>query len=87
MMNTQRSKILRYLGTLGAIVLIAPLLVACSKPLPVSIHGVNYTVEPFSYVLTDPSDPKNTIGGELIESTQLAARCAAMNWRGNGSRG
>ncbi|MES2759192.1 MAG: DUF3304 domain-containing protein [Pseudomonadota bacterium] len=49
-------------------VLVAPLIVACSKPVPVSIHGVNYTVEPFSYVLTDPNDPKNTGGGELIES-------------------
>lgn len=61
-------ELLRFLGTISAMVLIGPLIVACSKPLPVSIHGVNYTVEPFSYVLTDPNEPKNTAGGEMIES-------------------
>ncbi len=51
-----------------AVFLIAPMLVACSESVPVSIHGVNYTVDPFSYVVTDPNDPKNTGGGELVES-------------------
>jgi hypothetical protein len=68
MMDIQRLKLLRFRGAISSIFLIAPMLVACSKPLPVSIHGVNYTVEPFSYVVTDPNDPKNTGGGELIES-------------------
>ncbi len=67
-MFIKRWKLLRFLGTISAMILVAPLIVACSKPVPVSIHGVNYTVEPFSYVLTDPNDPKNTGGGELIES-------------------
>lgn len=67
-MDIQRLKLLRVRGAISAIFLTAPLLAACSKSLPVSIHGVNYTVEPFSYVITDPNDPKNTGGGELIES-------------------
>lgn len=53
---------------LGVCFLSAPILVACAKPtLPVSIHGVNYSGEVFSYVLVDPNDPKNTGGGELID--------------------
>jgi hypothetical protein len=47
----------------------APILAACGKPsIPVSIHGVNYSVEPFSFVLKDPVDPKNEGGGELVDS-------------------
>ena len=45
------------------------ILAACGKSsLPVSIHGVNYSVEPFSFVLNDPVDPKNQGGGELVDS-------------------
>jgi hypothetical protein len=44
-------------------------LAACGKSsIPVSIHGVNYSVEPFSFVLKDPVDPKNEGGGELVDS-------------------
>ena len=47
----------------------APILAACGKSsLPVSIHGVNYSVEPFSFVLNDPVDPKNQGSGELVDS-------------------
>ncbi|WP_426175445.1 phospholipase effector Tle1 domain-containing protein [Massilia sp. TWR1-2-2] len=67
-MNIHPLNWLKLRGVVCAILFISPLLAACSKPLPVSIHGVNYTVEPFSYVLTDPNDPKNTGGGELIDS-------------------
>jgi hypothetical protein len=67
-MNIHPLNWLKLRGAICAILFISPLLAACSKPLPVSIHGVNYAVEPFSYVLTDPNDPKNTGGGELIES-------------------
>lgn len=46
-----------------------PILAACEKSsIPVSIHGVNYSVEPFSFVLKDPVDPKNEGGGELVDS-------------------
>jgi hypothetical protein len=45
------------------------LLVACAKStLPVSIHGVNYSAEPFSFVLRDPGDSKNKGDGELVDS-------------------
>lgn len=67
-MDIHRSKFFQLRRVFGTSILIMPMLVACSKSLPVSIHGVNYTVDPFSYVVTDPSDPKNTGGGELIES-------------------
>jgi hypothetical protein len=33
----------------------------------VSIHGVNYTGQTFSYVIEDPANSKNSGGGELIE--------------------
>jgi hypothetical protein len=36
--------------------------------LPVSIHGVNYGVEPFSFVVIDPVDATNTGNGELVDS-------------------
>lgn len=53
---------------LGILCLCGPFLVACAKPtLPVSIHGVNYSGEAFSYVVVDPNDPKNTGGGELVD--------------------
>ena len=46
-----------------------PLLAACGKSaLPVSIHGVNYSVEPFSFELRDPNNPKNRGDGELVDS-------------------
>ena len=53
----------------GAWLLSLPLLVACGKSaLPVSIHGVNYSVEPFSFELRDPNNPKNRGDGELVDS-------------------
>jgi hypothetical protein len=33
---------------------------------PVSVHGVNYSNEEFSYTVEDPDDAKNKAGGELI---------------------
>lgn len=45
-----------------------PLLTGCAKAtVPVSIHGVNYTGQTFSYVIEDPDNIKNRGGGELIE--------------------
>jgi hypothetical protein len=35
--------------------------------IPVNIHGVNYTAEPFQYVISDPEAPANTAGGEHVE--------------------
>ncbi|MDB5935882.1 MAG: hypothetical protein JWQ01_3226 [Massilia sp.] len=53
---------------LAACCLSIPMLVACAKPnLPVSLHGVNYSGETFSYIVADPDDPKNTGGSGLIE--------------------
>jgi hypothetical protein len=52
-----------------ACILSTPLLAACAKPpLPVSIHGVNYSAEPFSFVLQDPADTRNHGDGELVDS-------------------
>lgn len=45
------------------------LLTGCAKAtVPVSIHGVNYTGQTFSYVIEDPANVKNRGGGELIEA-------------------
>lgn len=55
---------------IGVCLLSAPLLVACAKEkstLAVNLHGVNYTADPFSYSVADPTDPKNSGGGELID--------------------
>jgi hypothetical protein len=47
---------------------VTPLLGGCEKAtVPVSIHGVNYTGQTFSYVIEDPANSKNSGGGELIE--------------------
>lgn len=51
-----------------ACLLSVPMLVACAKStLPVSLHGVNYSGQVFSYVLVDPENPKNTGGSGLID--------------------
>jgi hypothetical protein len=53
------------------------LLAGCSKPLEtlastgkntvsVNVHGVNYTADPFSYVIIDERDPSNHAGGEHV---------------------
>lgn len=53
---------------LVALVLTAPMLAACAKTdVSVPIHGVNHRAEAFRYVLVDPTNAKNTGGGELIE--------------------
>ncbi len=53
---------------LGVCFLSTTMLVACAKPtVPLSIHGVNYSAEAFTYVVVDPNDAKNTGGGELID--------------------
>lgn len=44
-----------------------PSLVACAKnTVPVSVHGVNYSGEDFSYAVIDPANDKNAAGGETI---------------------
>ncbi|WP_167544277.1 DUF3304 domain-containing protein [Duganella sacchari] len=44
-----------------------PALVACAKnTVPVSVHGVNYSGDDFSYVVIDPANDKNAAGGETI---------------------
>lgn len=64
-------------GAFALAVICSPLLTACAKSnapapsaksIPVPIHGVNYTAEPFSFVVIDPQDPKNYGGGETINS-------------------
>ncbi|MES2347541.1 MAG: DUF3304 domain-containing protein [Pseudomonadota bacterium] len=48
-------------------VITLPALTACAKnTVPVSVHGVNYAADEFSYVIEDPSNNKNTAGGETI---------------------
>lgn len=47
---------------------VIPMLSGCAKAnVPVSIHGVNYSAQTFSYVIEDPANSKNHGGGELIE--------------------
>jgi hypothetical protein len=68
-MKFTRAKLSGLRSVLAACILGAPLLVACAKSaLPVSIHGVNYSAEPFSFVLQDPADSKNKGDGELVDS-------------------
>jgi hypothetical protein len=44
-----------------------PALTGCAKDsVPVSIHGVNYTGQEFSFTIVDPADKKNFGGGESI---------------------
>ncbi|MBC7683951.1 MAG: DUF3304 domain-containing protein, partial [Bdellovibrionales bacterium] len=58
----------KWRAAMVALVLTAPMLFACAKTdVPVPIHGVNHRAEAFSYVLVDPTNSKNTGGGELIE--------------------
>lgn len=40
---------------------------AAKDHLSVSVHGVNYTGNEFTYVVVDPANPANTAGGELVE--------------------
>lgn len=68
-MNPFLSHLVRISRVAGVCFFCAPILAACEKPnVPVSIHGVNYSVEPFSFVLKDPVEPKNEGGGELVDS-------------------
>ena len=48
--------------------LIMPVLAACSNTgeTSVSVHGVNYSDQEFTYVLQDPLHPSNQAGGETI---------------------
>ena len=53
---------------LAVALLSSPIVTACAKTdVPVPIHGVNYTAEPFSFVLIDPKNKENRGGGEEIE--------------------
>lgn len=64
----------RYITLFSTAVL---LLAACSKPLEampsiqsktvsVNVHGVNYTGDPFRYVVIEANNPSNRAGGEHI---------------------
>lgn len=65
-----------------------PALTGCAKDtVPVSIHGVNYTGQEFSFIIVDPENHKNFGGGELIAPFAAAALCAAMPCRRNGVQG
>lgn len=68
-MNLFLLRLLRMRRVIGVCFFCASMLAACGKStVPVSIHGVNYSVEPFSFELKDPSDPKNKGDGELVDS-------------------
>ena len=63
-----RASASRGLRALTMGVLLLPMLSACAdKDVPVSIHGVNYSGEVFSYVIVDPKNEANRGGGELID--------------------
>jgi hypothetical protein len=81
-----RISIKLYFSALVTYLAVIPLLGGCGKAtVPVSIHGVNYTGQTFSYVIEDPANSKNTGGGELIEpfSSGGAMCCFALpsKWR------
>jgi hypothetical protein len=85
-MNFCRLLVSRIRRVFCACILSAPLLLACAKSaLPVSIHGVNYSAEPFSFVLQDPGDPKNKGDGELVDSYAAGGTMCCyvlpMKWR------
>lgn len=68
-MNPIQSDLIRMSRVVGICFFCAPILAACGKSsLPVSIHGVNYSVEPFSFALKDPIAPENKGDGELVDS-------------------
>jgi len=57
----------KWCGAFFLLLLSMPMLVACAKSsVPVSIHGVNYSANTFSYVLVDPANSENRGGGELV---------------------
>jgi hypothetical protein len=60
-----RSLILSFVMT--ASVCLFPPIVFSKDGIPVSIHGVNYTAEPFQYVISDPETSANSAGGEHVE--------------------
>jgi hypothetical protein len=70
----------------AALLLGASLLSACGKStVDVSLHGVNYTVDPFTYMVMDPVDPEKISGGEHIDSFSAGGTtcCATLprKWR------
>lgn len=68
-MNLSALRLLRLRRVVGVFCLCASVLAACVKStVPVSIHGVNYSVEPFSFELKDPINPENKGDGELVDS-------------------
>jgi hypothetical protein len=69
-----------------ALLLGASLLSGCGKStVDVSLHGVNYTVDPFTYMVMDPVDPEKISGGEHIDSFSAGGTtcCATLprKWR------
>lgn len=67
-MVSVRTPASRGLRALALGMLLLPMLSACAdKNVPVSIHGVNYSGEIFSYVIVDPKNEANRGGGELID--------------------
>jgi hypothetical protein len=65
---------------LGICFLCMTMLSACAKStVAVSLHGVNYSGETFSYVVVDPSNPKNTGGGGLIDAYSASGTVCCIN--------
>ena len=64
---------MQYLRIIGVCILSIPMLTACFKSdasaddIAVSLHGVNYSDQEFSYSLEDPNDKSNIGGGETID--------------------
>lgn len=65
-MNNRRKHLERWL--LLACIFILPLTGGCDTggKVSVNLHGVNYTDKGFRYIVTDPSNPANSGGGELV---------------------
>jgi hypothetical protein len=60
--------LLRAVSILAACLLSAPLLAGCDKPtVDVNIHGVNYSGNTFTFVVSDPATPSASAGGGLID--------------------
>ncbi|MFK3736611.1 DUF3304 domain-containing protein [Massilia sp. TN1-12] len=62
-MNTEMRKWIVLAAMCAAVV---PAVGHAEQKIPVSIHGINYSNEDFSFTLVDPEDPRNEGGGELV---------------------
>lgn len=76
---------------LALIALASSMLTACAKSnlsstthVPVEIHRVNHTAEPFGFILADPLDKQTARAGAWSTHLALAVQVAASIYPSNG---